>query len=381
MPVVELPVETSMIENSVRVTRGSSKTLTYTFGTDLSDTSVYFRVRRRPTAPDILLDKPTSIIHPASDGKISVTIDAADLTSIQSGSYIYTIYGVTTAGVVFTLASGQFFVEPFDEAFVGRIEPILRLALTTTIERITLETRDQEGILSNPESLRVTFFDHADQPVLALNLGDSTLYNPQGGIFYFDFQSNRAGDYLAVWQYQFPGEEPQTVVKNIRWVTPAMFRIMPEVRLYIDKARKASNRTIAYNPVDIAEYIENSLRDFNATPPSTNIALEALEGVLSTYKEIIILGAIIQACIAQGLLAVDQDFAYNDNGISLAIDHHSKLQSWYRELLTQYTQRKMLYKKNFFSPTAHVRTVIGQAFSLGLAKVPASTLSRFRGWI
>lgn len=380
MPVIEVPTVQN-IRQDLRVTKGFSKTFNFsTGGKDLTDTTVMFRVQRRLDALDIVLEKSGIVDIPPSNGDVSVTITDADLATVQSGVYLYVLYGIQ--GTTRTdFISGQFTVEPFDAAFIGQLEPIMRLALTTSIERLSVETRDRLGILGNPAELSVDFLDFNDTTVLSLSLGNPQLRNPEAGIFYFDFQSNRVGDFLAVWRYRFEGEEPQTIVKNVRWVSPAMFRLMPEIRLYIDKARKASNRTIAFNPVDIAVYIENSLRDFNATPPTTNLSLEALEGVLVSYKETIVIGAVIQACIAQGLLAVDQDFVYNDNGISLSIDHSAKLHTWYTALLDQYTKKKMLYKKNFFAPTAYVRTVVGQAFSLGAAKVPPSTLSRFRGWI
>jgi hypothetical protein len=261
---------------------------------------------------------------------------------------------------------------------VAQIEPIMRLAITASTERLGLEALDSDGVLADPVELQVDLLDYGDSRIVQINLNDPNLIHPEAGIFMFDFQSNRAGDFLAIWKYRFSGEESQTVVKNVRFVTPGMFRMIPEIRLYIDKARKASNKTIAFNPVDCAEYIQNSLRDFNQTPPTTGLLLE---NISEEYKEIIVMGAIIQSLVAQGLLAVDQDFQYNDNGISLSIDHHSKLLSWYTTLVNLYIAKKRAVKLNFFRPTIFSRTIVGQAFSLGLSKVPASTLARFRGWI
>lgn len=380
MPIVQLPVTCPGVDSEIRVTKGTSKSFAFNVGQDLTGASVKITVRRRETAPEILFEKTATIVAPAADGNVELNFEAADYADIASGRYTFTVsrFDLSVETPLFT---GIFFLEPFDQAFVGQLEPIMRLAITGTIERIGIEMRDSQGILGNPVDVQVDVLDFADHRVLHLNLGDAQLVNPEGGIFYFEFQSNRAGDYLVLWQYRFEGEEPNTIVKNVRWVTPAMFRIIPEVRLYIDKARKASNKTIAFNPVDVAEYVANAVRDFNAASPTTAIALENFDGIFGIYKEVIILGAVLQALIAQGLLAVDQDFMYNDNGISLSIDHSAKLQSWYTTLMAQYVAKKNQYKKNFFAPTVYARTVIGQAFSLGLAKVPASTLSRFRGWI
>jgi hypothetical protein len=380
MPIVTLPVTCPGVDSEIRVTKGTAKSFTFNVGKDLTGSTVRIEVRRRATAPDVLLTKAITVLAPASDGNVQLDFVATDYADIASGAYIFSIIQ-TTLAVDTPLFSGRFFLEPFDQAFVGQLEPIMRLAITGSFERIGAELRDSQGILGNPVDLQVDLLDFSDHRVLHLNLGDVGLFNPEGGIFYFEFQSNRIGDFLAIWQYRFEGEEPVSIVKNLRWVSPAIFRMIPEVRLYIDKARKASNRTIAFNPVDVAEYIANSLREFNATSPSTDIHLETMGGIMDIYKEVLIEGAIVQACIAQGLLAVDQDFAYNDNGISLNIDHSAKLQSWYTTLLNTYMAKKKQYKINFFVPTVYSRTVVGQAFSLGLAKVPAGTLARFRGWI
>lgn len=378
MPIVQLP--TTPDSSEIRVTKGTVKSFAFAFGVDLTASMVRIDVRRGPLALDILLTKALVIQAPATDGNVTLDFLAADYASIAAGFYNYSIVK-TTSGNDTVLQTGQFTLEPFDQSLVGQIEPIMRLAITNSQERVSIEIRDSQGVLADPVELQVDLLDFGDHRVQHYNLGDPGLSHPEGGIFYFEFQSNRSGDYLAIWSYRFTGEEPQSVVKNIRWVTPAIFRMIPELRLYIDKARKASNKTIAFNPIDCAEYIQLSLYDFNSTPPTTDIALELFDGSLRVYREAIVMGAILQALVAQGLLAVDQDFQYNDNGISLAIDHSSKLMSWYTTLLQTYVAKKRLLKLNFFAPTVLARTVIGQAFALGLSKVPASTLSRFRGWI
>lgn len=380
MPILTLPVPCPGTDSEIRVTKNTSKSFSIPTGTDLTGSTVKIVVRRRATAPETLLEKACVLLAPATDGNVQVDFVAADYAAVSSGKYVFSV--VKTVGAIETvLITGKFVLEPFDQAFVGQLEPIMRLAITGSSERIGIELRDSQNILGDPVELQVDLLDYSDSRVLHLNLGDADLKNPEGGIFYFDFQSNRAGDYLALWQYRYEGEEPTTVVKNVRWVTPAMFRVIPEVRLYLDKSRKAGNKTIAFNAIDIAEYIENSLREFNATSPTTGVYLETIDGIMSIYKNIIIEGAVIQGLIAQGLLAVDQDFAYNDNGISLNVDHSAKLQGWYTTLLQGYMKKKDQAKKNFFVPTVYSRTVVGQAFSQALSKVPAGTLSRFRGWI
>ena len=382
MPILELPVTCPGIDSQILVTKGDTKSFVFPAGVDLTGvTSVKFFLKRSNQAFDTLLEKTLTITPPLETATLTLNFGPSDFTDIPAGFYFFRIAKFIGVSNEETLVTGEFILQPFDQSFVGRIDPIMTLGLTRTPERIGIEFRDRNGVLGNPEEVNVKLLDFRDQVLVSYALGNPALINPEGGIFYFDFLSLRSGDALVIWQYRFAGEEPNTIVRNLRFVDPVVFHLIGEVRLYIDKARKASNKTIAFNPADVAEYVENSLRDFNVTSPSTDIRLELFNGSLRIYKGIIIMGAVIQACIAQGLLAVDQDFQYNDNGISLSIDHSAKLQSWYNVLLQQYVAQKKQAKINFFVPTVLVKTIVGQAFSLGLAKVPASTLARFRGWI
>lgn len=384
MSCIQLPVLCPGVESQIAVTKGTDKTITLTFTdangnpVDLTGATVTMEVKRNSVAVDILLTKVGVIIQPSTDGVVEFRFVAADYSAIQAGFYHFSI--TASSGLLGTieLLTGDFVINPFDQSLVGRIEPILSLGIVGSTERIALEIRDSQGVLANPTDLNLQIIDPADSLIVNLDFPVGSISNPEAGIFYYDFTSNRAGDFLAIWSTRFTGEEPIKTIKNLRFVTPTMFRMIAEVRLFIDKSRKASDRVIAFNPQDVAEYIEMSLRDFNAQPPTTALALE---NITNEFKAIIVEGAIVFSLIAQGLLAVDQDFQYNDNGIMLAIDHHGKLHQWYNTLMQGYVKRKETYKPNFFIPTVYSRTVVGQAFSLGLAKVPASTLSRFRGWI
>lgn len=379
MAITQLPLVPSTIQEGIRITKNTDKNIYANFGVDLTNATVTLEVRRSNTALDILLTKFGAISIPASNGDVVFNFVPTDTVDIASGFYVFNITITSpTLGTLAAVTGGQFLLEPFDQFLVGQIEPIMVLGLTKSTERSTLEIQDRNGVFANPAELTVEIFDDSDSQFAFYTFPSPGITNLQAGLFYTELLSNRAGDFLVVWRYRFTGDEQVTIIKNLRFVTPAMFRLMPEVRLFIDKARKASDRPIAFNPIDIAVYLENALRDFNAWSPVTNFVLD---NVANPFKGILIQGAVIQSLIAQGLLAVDQDFQYNDNGISLVVDHSTKLMAWYSVLLADYITKKKNYKWSFMTGTVLARTVIGSAFSLGLAKVPASTLSRFRGWI
>lgn len=378
MPIVKLPTTVPGLEEGIVIVKGTNKTIDIVTNLDLTDAVITFTVRRSELAIDTLLVVAGEKLPPLEEGRVRFNFLPGDTSTLGSGIYFFAVRIDSPSLGTVEFARGEFKLEPFDQAFVGRLEPIMTLGIVGSTERIYLEIRDHNGILANPTEVRVQVLDPSDGVVFDYTAPSPQIGNPQGGIFYTDVLSTIPGDYLVIWTTRFPDEEPVKTIKNIRYVSTAMFRMIPDVRLYIDKARKASDKTIAFNPVDVALYIQNSVRDFNVQPPSSSLMLENFP---EEYKEILILGAVIQSLIAQGLLAVDQDFQYNDNGISLNIDHSTKLMGWFGQLMAIYTTKKRLTKMNFFTGSVYARTIVGQAFANATSKVPAGSLTRFRGWL
>ena len=379
MPIAQLPVTCPGVESGLRLTKGDTKSVQIGLGIDLTGFTITLTVKRSPTAPDSFFSKLGTILPPATAGNVQFDFIPDDTTNMPAGFYIFNVTVTDSLSQTHQVFTGQFILDPVDQALVGKLEPIMSLAITGATERLSLEVRDKDGVLANPLDLSLQVLDPADNPIVTIQtISGVGIINPQAGIFFFDLTTNRAGDYLAIWTTRFIDEEPIKTIKNIRYVTPTMFRMIAEVLLYVDKARKATNKPIAFTSIDVAEYIQNALRDFNATTPTTEIMLEEINEV---YKEVLVQGSVIQALIAQGLLAVDQDFQYNDNGISLSVDHNTKLMGWYQTLLQSYITKKAQYKLNYFQPHVMARTIVGTAFALGFAKIPAGSAARFRGWI
>ena len=378
MPIVQLPVTCPDIKSDgIRLTKGDTRSYQVALGKDLTGATVQITIQRSPTSTTFFLTKLATILSPFADGNARFDFVPSDVSGIPAGFYYFFI--TTTIGFAQTTdVTGQFVLEPTNQSLVGNIVPIMQLAITKSTERVGLELRDRDGVLANPTTMNLQVLDEDDHLITDVDFPDPAIRNPQGGIFTTDLTSNRVGDFLVIWTSRYPDEEPVKTIKDVRFVSGEMFRMIPEVLLYIDKSRKATNKPIAFNAVDVAEYIENALRDFNATTPTTSIHLEELA---DEYKEVIIQGCIKQALIAQGLLSVDQDFAYNDNGISLTIDHSVKLQSWYTTLMQSYVRKKEQYKLNMFQPHVLARSIVGTAFALGFSKIPAGSSARFRGWI
>lgn len=377
MPVTQLPIVCDGLESGITIVKNTAKTITASVSQDLTNAVIQLEVKRTATSLDALLTKLGTVVPPGTDGKFVLELTADDTANITTGFYHFNITAESSTLPKTVLSAGRFVVEPFDQVFVGGIDPIITTNVTGATERFFLMVKDRNGVLQDPDVIGFQVFDYGDSIILNDPSG-AGLSHPQVGMYTYDFTSNRVGDFLVIWSYQIAGEEPQKIIQNVRFVSPQMIRMVNSVRLYIDKARKASNRTIAFNLQDVAEYIENSIRDFNSAPPMTGVTID---NIPEEFKETIILGAIIQSLIAQGLLAVDQDFQYSDNGITLAVDHSTKLQSWFQQLVQIYAQKKKTNKMSLFAPTVYARSNIGQAYTLGASKVPPGTLSRFRGWI
>lgn len=376
MPIIQLPNECPGLENGISITKGSSKSIEITTGQDLAGKTVSLIVKRSKTSNDILITVAGVKLPPAETGQVRFDFTSVETGAVAAGIYYFTIEIVGADTEVFT--NGVFKLEPYDQAFVGLIEPVLGLGIVGSTERVYLEIRDRNGVLANPNTIRVQAFDSGDNALFDYDFPSSQINNPQAGIFSVDVVSNLVGDFLVIWTTKFNDEESTKTIKNVRFVSSAMFRIMPEVRAYIDKAQKAIEKTIGYKPADIAIYIENAIRDFNAYPPLTGICLENFP---NEFKSILILGTVIQALIAQGLLAVDQDFQYNDNGISLNIDHSTKLLGWFQALLQMYLTQKKLAKMNYAQGAVYARSIVGSAYLGITTKAGPGTLARFRGWL
>lgn len=68
------------------------------------------------------------------------------------------------------------------------------------------------------------------------------------------------------------------------------------------------------------------------------------------WHSIIIEGALLLALIEQGILEVDVNFSYSDQGITVQYNNFQPLQSMYQMLIEKWTEKKHLLKMNYFRP-------------------------------
>jgi hypothetical protein len=105
--------------------------------------------------------------------------------------------------------------------------------------------------------------------------------------------------------------------------------MMEMLRAYLDKSLKDRTQTWGYTDVDLLMYLISAVGYFNSVPPVTTLGIG---NVPDTFMQKIIDVAVLYGIEAQMMYAIDTDVSYNDQGLSLNIDHFSKLSALYGNL-------------------------------------------------
>lgn len=79
-----------------------------------------------------------------------------------------------------------------------------------------------------------------------------------------------------------------------------------------------------WEDVEIDQYVESAIDDFNACPPASDYNETTLP---SRFRPIVCQGAIIFGLIAYGTFHINRDFNYSENGLSITMDRHSNANS------------------------------------------------------
>ena len=97
-----------------------------------------------------------------------------------------------------------------------------------------------------------------------------------------------------------------------------------------------------WSDMQLLIYLNQAIGDLNAEPAHTDFTIANFP---ESYKSCIIMGGMIFALIAEGILQVGEQFSYSDNGISLSINLAQGYQSMAQMLLSGYTQMKKDIKR------------------------------------
>lgn len=100
-------------------------------------------------------------------------------------------------------------------------------------------------------------------------------------------------------------------------------------------------------------YLHQAIGDINAEPPHT---IYDLNNVPNAWHSCVVLGGMIFALIAEGVLQNGEAFSYSDNGISLNINLAQGYQSAAQMLLNSYTEMKKNIKRAMRPHAAGIKT-------------------------
>lgn len=100
-------------------------------------------------------------------------------------------------------------------------------------------------------------------------------------------------------------------------------------------------------------YLNQSIGDINVEPAHT---IYDLNNFPPAWKSCVILGGMIFALIAEGILQVGEAFSYSDNGISLNINLAQGYQSAAQLLLNSYSEMKKNIKRAMRPHAASIKT-------------------------
>jgi len=147
---------------------------------------------------------------------------------------------------------------------------------------------------------------------------------------------------IEKWKISMPSVVSDNVgTKLLRWsadngdkgfqffvvVDVPVFWLMARLRSVLDKSFKSTSNTWGYSDSDLFMYLVNAIGIFNTIPPLTGYSIGNLPQFL---YDVIVELAQLCALEAQSIYAIDTDLpSYSDQGISISIDHFSRLQQEY----------------------------------------------------
>lgn len=139
--------------------------------------------------------------------------------------------------------------------------------------------------------------------------------------------------------------------------------MMQLLRNQLDKSLKNRDRSWGYTDADLFLYLVLGLGYFNSITPPTQLYLGAVSDFMINM---IVDLAVLYGLQAQSIYAIDTDVVYNDQGVSLTIDHFSKLSSVFDKVVSRIERLVRAYKLSMMR---------------GAKLVMAYNPERARGWL
>lgn len=153
---------------------------------------------------------------------------------------------------------------------------------------------------------------------------------------------------------------------NLHLMSVTEYHVLRQLISELDSVRRRipSRFQKKFTVDELLIYIEAALIDINITSPQTRfwwlyekeetrqiqvnpLTTGGAGGVPRLFHNLLVQGSIVHALIQKGILEVDYNFSYSDQGIQITYDNHSGYQAWYDKILLRYTEDKKAYKQNW----------------------------------
>jgi len=232
---------------------------------------------------------------------------------------------------------------------------------------IFLANKDNKLIIrlfSEPFLIRLTIYDEAGSPTSVENVehpgnkidkirdGDSYLYSYtiRAGTF------EEGQTYSAMWEiYENPDSTPDYIWQKIVAVHWKVLRLIPDLRMLIDKIQKKQGTVQAYSDADLTNYIEQGLRMLNGWHPVTSYTYSTLPDQLFIF---LLLFSAWYALNSQYMLEVDSAFSFGGQTVTLDYDRTGGIESEIGRLMEFITEH-----------LTRAKTAVLRGRSLGIVSV------------
>jgi len=206
----------------------------------------------------------------------------------------------------------------------------MQMGFVNSETRLTVQVLDDNGQPHQPPAgVELKLFN---QDGGEIETSGPPQYDSNGQYYYYDYTPEFVGTTLFRWKNNDNSDYGLQMLLSIDAKIQYFMFLLKGI---IDKSMKDSTKTYGYTDADLFMYIVNGIAYFNVIPPPTAFYISNIPNYL---QGIIIDIATLFAVQAQSMYAIDTDVIYNDQGISLTIDHFNKLGSVYNNLYTRVTE-------------------------------------------
>lgn len=195
----------------------------------------------------------------------------------------------------------------------------LVMGFITEDTMLTVVSRDSNGQLYQPTSMSLKIWDGGTGGLIT---EVTPTYNDILKRWEGEVAVDRIGTLLGRWK----SSDNDVGIQMLIGVDVRLEAILIQLRAQLDKSMKDRDKTWGYADADLFLYLTQAMGYFNMIPPVTYVNLGSIPYGLNN---IILDLATMFGLQAQMGFAIDNDVSYTDQGVSLNIDHFTKLSSMF----------------------------------------------------